>query len=229
MAALRRGYVTTGALFTEIDVRSLLCVPFAFFILFLVSAKASLAGDTRRPVKSLLETRQEHVVMQKWDLSCGAATLATLLQYQYGDPVTEREVARGMMQREEYRKNPEMIKERLGFSLLDLKRYADRRGYVGIGYGKMTFNDLIEGAPVLIPILANGYSHFVVFRGVMGNRVLLADPGWGNRTMTKEKFEIMWLDFANIGKIGFVVMNKNGEKPPVHQLLPRQDEFLALF
>ena len=43
-------------------------------------AKVALA---REPVQSLLEYRQRNVVIQKWDLSCGAAALATLLRYQH--------------------------------------------------------------------------------------------------------------------------------------------------
>ena len=49
---------------------------------------------------------------------------------------------------------------------------------------KLELEDLIERAPIIVPILANGYNHFVVFRGMRGNRVLVADPAWGNRTLT---------------------------------------------
>ena len=51
----------------------------------------------RGPVKSLLEMRQNRVVVQKWDLSCGAAALATILNYQHGDPVPERQIARALI------------------------------------------------------------------------------------------------------------------------------------
>jgi hypothetical protein len=51
------------------------------------------------PVRSLLEMRRENVVIQKWDLSCGAAALDILLRYEHGDPVTEREIARGLIKR----------------------------------------------------------------------------------------------------------------------------------
>ena len=37
--------------------------------------------------------RHDNVVVQEWDLSCGAAALATILNYQYDDPVSEREIA----------------------------------------------------------------------------------------------------------------------------------------
>lgn len=55
---------------------------------------AIAVGQDIRPVRSLLEMRRHNVVVQEWDLSCGAAALTTVLNYQHGDPVTEREVAR---------------------------------------------------------------------------------------------------------------------------------------
>jgi predicted double-glycine peptidase len=158
--------------------------------LCLAAARAGLAADGR-PIKSLLEMRHEHVVIQKFNLSCGAAALATLLNYQHSDPVSEREVAMELIRREEYLQNPALVNIRQGFSLLDLKRYVEQRGYEGIGYGKLTLEDLIERAPVMVPIHTHGYSHFVIFRGLWGGRVLLADPAWGNRTMRVDAFEQM--------------------------------------
>ena len=156
-------------------------------------------------MKSLLELRQENVVIQKWDLSCGAGVIATLLNYGYDDRVSERDIAKALIKREEYLEHPELIRVQQGFSLLDLKRYVEGRGYQAVGYGKMTLQDLIERAPIMVPINANGYNHFVIFRGVWGDRVLLADPAWGNRTMTVDKFESLWLDYPDFGKVGFVV------------------------
>lgn len=59
---------------------------------------------------------------------------------------------------------------RQGFSLLDLKRYIDQRVYEGIGYARLTLQDLIERTPIMVPIKFNGYNHFVVFRGILGGR-----------------------------------------------------------
>ena len=44
----------------------------------------SLAAEPRPPVRSLLEIRRSGVVVQKFDISCGAAALATILRYQHG-------------------------------------------------------------------------------------------------------------------------------------------------
>jgi uncharacterized protein len=180
-----------------------------------------------RIVKSLLEMRRENVVMQKWDLSCGAAALTTLLNFQHHDMVTEKEVATALMGREEYIKNPLLVNIRQGFSLLDLKRYADTRGYEGIGYGKLTLDSLVKKAPIIVPLNLLGYNHFVVFRGIKGNRVLLADPAWGNRTLLVEQFEKAWINFPQMGKVGFAVARTDGVSTP-NLLEPKADEFVML-
>jgi predicted double-glycine peptidase len=178
-----------------------------------------------RTVKSLLEMRRENVVVQQWDLSCGAAALTTLLNFQHQDMVTEKQVAIALMGREEYIKNPLLVNIRQGFSLLDLKRYADGRGYEGIGYGKLTLDDLVKKAPIIVPLNLLGYNHFVIFRGIKGNRVLLADPAWGNRTLLIEQFENAWIDFPQIGKVGFAVARTDGASTP-NLLEPKPDEFV---
>ena len=180
-----------------------------------------------RPVKSLIEMRHDKVVLQQWDLSCGAATLTTLLNNQHNDFVTEKEVANALMSRAEYIKNPALVNIRQGFSLLDLKRYVENRGYKGIGYGQLTFDDLLKKAPIIVPVSIFGYNHFVVFRGTLGNRVLLADPAWGNRTMPIDQFDRMRIDFPKIGKVGFVVFDPNDPNPP-NRMRPNANEFVML-
>jgi predicted double-glycine peptidase len=184
-------------------------------------------GLRAEPVRSLLEIRQENVVLQEWDLSCGAAALATLLRYQHGDDVSEREVALGLVQREEYITNPNLLRLRQGFSLLDLKRYAVARGYNGIGMGRMKLDDLVAKAPVIVPVNFLGYNHFVIFRGILGNTVLVADPAYGNRTLTLGRFEAAWIDYPEIGRVGFVVARRDGRGGP-GALRPRHVEFLTL-
>lgn len=201
---------------------------FLCFILVCITASAPAFPTNRRPVKSLLEMREEGVVIQEWDLSCGAAALATLLNFQHQDMVSEKEVARALMKRKEYVDNPALVRVREGFSLLDLKRYVEQRGYTGIGYGRLSVRDLIEKAPIMVPVNLLGYNHFVVFRGVGGDRVLLADPAWGNRTLTLEKFRKAWIDYPKFGRVGFVVARLDGAIPHVNRLAPRMDDFVML-
>lgn len=187
----------------------------------------SAARAESQPVKSLLEMRHENVVIQKWDLSCGAAALATLLRYQHGEPVTEKDIAVSLMKREEYIRNPKLVRIREGFSLLDLKRNAEARGYQGNGYGKLQLKDLAAKAPLIVPITTNGYNHFVIFRGMYGNHALLADPAWGNRTMSLQEFMERWIDYPSLGHIGFTVQRRD-KAPPPNQLKPRTSEFVIL-
>jgi len=191
-----------------------------------------LAGDAARaegsrPVTSLLEFRQQNVVLQEWDLSCGAAALTTLLRYQYGDQVTEKAVATELVNRPEYIDNPQLVQIREGFSLLDLKRYVDARGYRGIGFGQMSLADLVDRAPVLVPIRTKGYNHFVVFRGHLGNRVLLGDPAWGNRTMTESQFNRAWINYPQIGRVGFIVESQGADAKAPHALSARPADFVT--
>jgi len=185
------------------------------------------AAQDYRSVASLAEIRELNVVIQNWDLSCGAAALATILNYQHGDPVSEREIATRLMSSSEYLENPMLVMIRQGFSLLDLKRFVDDRGYDGIGLGQLTVEHIVARAPMIVPINVYGYQHFVVFRGMLGNRVLLADPAFGNRTMLRSEFENAWLGFADIGHVGFVVKRRDGLIPP-NQLEPKPGDFVTL-
>lgn len=192
----------------------------------LVLGSGKNIAEAVEPVQSLFERRNANVIRQNFDISCGAAALATVLRYQHGEDVSEKDVALGLIAREEYLKRPELVRIRQGFSLLDLKRYVETLGYRGTGYGKLEFADLIERAPIIVPINPTGYNHFVVFRGVMRNRVLLADPAYGNRTMTIAQFRKAWIEFVKIGRVGFVVQRRDGLTPP-NQLAPRPLEFLT--
>jgi len=201
-------------------------------ILLTLLMHGSNPAEANQPVQSLLEIRHDRVMIQKWDLSCGSAALGTLLRYQFGEPVSEKEITLALLGRAEYVAHPELLQAREGFSFLDLKRYLQTYRtaglYKGEGLGQLDLNDLIERAPLMVAVNALGYNHYVVFRGVMGDRVLVADPAWRNRTMTIDKFQRMWLDYGeSIGHVGFVVERANGPKLP-NRLQPKPSDFVLL-
>jgi hypothetical protein len=156
-------------------------------------------------VRSLIELRRDKVVLQEYDISCGAAALATVLAYQHGDAVAEATIAKSMLAHTEVG----TVRARLGFSLLDLKRYAERRGYAADGYAGVNLADLREMGPAIVRVRINVYDHFVVFRGGQGDRVLLADPAFGNRTMRVDEFVAVWRD-----NVAFVVSRPDGRSSP---------------
>jgi predicted double-glycine peptidase len=182
--------------------------------LLCLAPTASLGAE--EPVRSLREMRQEKVVVQQWDTSCGAAALATLLRYQHGLPVSEKEIAEAMLRRTD----PLKVKVRGGFSLLDLKRYADAQGLEGVGYMDLGLDHLIDMAPAIVPVVVRGYPHFVVVRGRAADKVLIADPAFGNRTMDVQTFEEAWQ-----GNIGFIVRRRDGKLPP-NELTERPTDML---
>lgn len=177
-----------------------------WYLSFGLLCVASLAfAQGGAPVRSLVEMRQQNVVVQQWDTSCGAAALATLLKYQHGLPASEKEIAEAMLRTGDALK----VKVRGGFSLLDLKRYADARGLEGVGFLQLDVDDLVEMAPAIVPIMTRGYPHFVVVRGREEGKLFLADPAFGNRTMDVEAFRAAWT-----GNIGFIVRRRDGIVPP---------------
>ena len=182
--------------------RSLLYVLLAgVAFLAIIDIGTGRAAEPRRPVTTLLEIRQANVVMQKWDISCGAAALATVLTYSLSHPVSEETIARAMLREQ----RPERVQERGGFSLLDLKRFAEQRGFRARAYRGLTTEHLQKFQAPIVPIDTHGYSHFVVVRHIDRDSVQLADPAFGNRRVPLEKFRRAWL-----GGIGFVIGPRAG-------------------
>jgi hypothetical protein len=153
----------------------------------------SLPSNTtlRAPVTSYTELRFKEVVRQRFDLSCGAAALATLMRYGWGLEITEEEIIEGIAttstaeQREKIRT--------AGFSLLELKRYGERRGFAAAGF---RVDDVRKLADLRVPAITltdiRGYKHFAVIKGVRDGRVFVADPAFGNRVRTLESFDEEW-------------------------------------
>ena len=162
----------------------------------LAAPAAAAAGEA---VRSLREIRHEGVVVQQWDTSCGAAALATVLTYALGDPASERSVAEGMLRRTD----PLRVKVRGGFSLFDMKRYAESRGHDAAGFRNVSLKELAAMRNAIVPIEEYGDAHFVVVRGLRDGQVDVADPGFGNRRVPLERFGEIWKE-----GIAFVVSRR---------------------
>lgn len=175
--------------------------------IILATTVAGPAVALAMPVRSLIELRNAGVVRQHWDLTCGAAAIATLMTYQFDRPVSERQVAVAMLRQT----SPLLVRMRLGFSLLDLKHYAAAQGYEASGYAELSLDEAVAMAPIITPIREHGFRHFVVLRGRSGDRVLLADPAFGGRSVTASAFEAQWANH-----IGFVLIDPRDPHRPNH-------------
>jgi len=157
-------------------------------------------GD--KTVRSWKELRDQNVVLQGFDYSCGAGALATLMRYYFGDDVSEEEILLGIlgaMSREDVED-----RERNGLSLLDLKVCAEQMGYQAEGV-RLKYASLPQlKGPVVIHLENKEYRHFAVLKGVRGDRVYLADPSRGNIRISMDRFAKEWSGIALVlGKRGF--------------------------
>jgi len=174
--------------------RSLLAIAIVGLALPLVPANAQVSVNLpetqgAKPIRTLKELRDDGVVRQRWDMSCGAAALSTILTYDFSDNTPEAAIVVWIL----HRVNPVRVRARGGFSLLELKHFAQARGYSAEGFSGMSLEDLAaQKSWVIAPIHFKSFDHFVVVKGIVGDRVILADPGFGNVTMKTGRFVKIW-------------------------------------
>lgn len=172
---------------------------------------ASVNIDSTRiniSLKSVKELRDQGIVKQAFDYSCGAAALATVLTYGLGDKVSEIDILKDIL--DALPKDEEFLRKKQGFSLLDLKGAAEARGYKAQGFRLLPeYLSKLHG-PVIVFIRPKGYRHFAVLKGIRNDRIYLADPSLGNVRMPVYKFLDMWLDENDKGII-FVVERKDSQ------------------
>lgn len=148
---------------------------------------SALGGNMSIPIASIQQRKFTSVVRQQYDFSCGSAALATLLTYQYGDTQSEAAVFSGM-----WAQGDKAQIRRLGFSLLDMKRYLQERGMDGNGF-RVSLEEIAKTKlPGIALIETSGYRHFVTIKGLTDGRVLVGDPALGLRTVPNEDFMKMW-------------------------------------
>ncbi|MBI5699496.1 hypothetical protein HZC35_04195 [Candidatus Saganbacteria bacterium] len=162
------------------------------FFLYNVSFASTLevqAGSftVEKRVADLKALREADMQLQTNELSCGAAALATLLNLLGDKQSTEAAIL----------KNEKNLEKGKGISLLELKKFAEKRGFKAEGY-KM---DLPHLAELKLPCLLHvdnqaGDKHYVVYRGMKKDRIFLADPTYGNVRLSAQEFEKIWTGFA---------------------------------
>lgn len=156
------------------------------------------SGAYHLRVTSLKEARFKTTIPQQYDFSCGSAAAATLLTFQYGHPVSEADVFVRM-----YENGDQAKIRKEGFSLLDMRRYLQSKGFEADGFELPLDKLEEEGVPAIVLLNDRGYRHFVVVKGMRNGRVLLGDPARGTRAMPRSRFEELWDN-----RVLFVVHNR---------------------
>ncbi len=131
-------------------------------------------------VQSWKARRDFNIVKQDLDFSCGAASVATLLNNFYGQTLTEEEVLK------------KLDKEQMRASFEDMRRIMPDLGFEAKGYA-LSFEQLAQlKIPVIVYLKYRKDDHFSVLRGIDGNTVLLADPSLGHVSMSRAQFLEAW-------------------------------------
>jgi len=158
---------------------------------------------TEQPaVKSWKAMRDAGIVKQDYDFSCGAASIATLLNRQYGLTYSEKEILE-LLSKE--------AQETWKASFADMQkitpRRAPRRGVFFFLWG----GGQPRRAPVIVYLRYRNNDHFSVLYGIDGETVLLADPSLGHVSLSRTQFLDAWKtrDSHLSGKILAIVPDKS--------------------
>lgn len=174
----------------------------------LVSNAGHPIDSTTNKVTSWKALNQQRVIMQQYDYSCGAASLATLMKYYFNDDINEKtllEYIKTVFSQQEYARI-----EKDGLSFLELEKISRSRGYQSASVRlKLSALKQLSG-PVIVFLKTKDYRHFVVLRGIREDRVFLADPSRGNLRVPIETFQKEWKgETFVLGKKGFGTPNKH--------------------
>ncbi len=170
-------------------------------------------------VWSYKEIKERMIVMQKFDYSCGAAVLATIVKYYWGD---NRDEAFFLDQLARLKLTQKEMKDRIenGLTLTDLRDMANLAGYQAT-MAKVKFEELAQGkVPVIVGITLRKHEHFVVFRGADDRYAYLADPIRGNVRTEICDFLEQWQKNAIL-----IVAKPNTPVHPVNPMGIREDEY----
>ena len=145
-------------------------------------------------LKSYRELRYDRVVGQTSWITCGPAAAATLLTHYLAIPASEGDVVRaiaGDTPAESIGPTASTGLARIeGYSMLDLKRALGHYGVESAGYRlseevlKAYFDQ--GGLPVIVH-LTKPQAHFAVLVAYLGDRLILADPSFGERVISRSE------------------------------------------
>lgn len=178
----------------------------------------------KRPIKSWIEFKNDSLVRQEYDYSCGSASIATILKYYYNDDkVTERDVINEILKSKGYDiAQNEVLKQGDGIiSFLDLSRYAQMKGFRAVGLA-VNFEDLSKlKIPAIIFVSVRGVDHFTVYKNMDKEYVYLSDPSFGNIKIRIDRFKEMFFqrkDAQYPGKI-LAILSKNKKLDVNHSFM----------
>ena len=162
-------------------------------------------------VKSYQELKNQRVVRQNYEQSCGASSLATLMNIIDDSNLTELDLLKIMSQKELY---TDMV------SFADLKEAVKKLNYESQTYQINTgLLDKLVNIPILVKIEDDPrFPHFVIIINHKGDFIQVLDPSFGEYISSKREFYSVW-DKDSKGGYALIVAPKK-ELPTFKLNLP---------
>ncbi|ECL3871772.1 peptidase C39 [Campylobacter vulpis] len=136
-------------------------------------------------VKSYQEIKNEKVIRQNYEESCGAASLATLINILDDSNLTESDLLKAMSGQQLY---TDMV------SFADLNDAVKKLGFQSKSYKiDRKILESIISVPILVKIEDDPrFPHFVVIINHKGNYLQILDPSYGEYISSKREFYSVW-------------------------------------
>ena len=151
-------------------------------------------------VKSYQEIKNEKVIRQNYEESCGAASLATLINILDDSNLTELDLLKAMSGQQLY---TDMV------SFADLNDAVKKLGFQSKSYKiDRKILESIMSVPILVKIEDDPrFPHFVVIINHKGNYLQIFDPSYGEYISSKREFYSVW-DRYNKGGSALIINPK---------------------
>ena len=169
----------------------------------------------KKEVKSWIEFKNERLIRQNYDYSCGSAALATILSHYYDTNISEQMILAGILEIKGVTKEVSALENQEGnngLSFYDLSQYVSSHGFkaIGIALGIEELRKL--QIPVIVFVKIRKREHFTVLKKMDEKYAYLADPSFGNIRVSHAKFKEMFFqrnDEQNQGKILVILAQNN--------------------
>lgn len=173
------------------------------FLIIIISFNSFLFANFA--VDSIQEIRSKNTIRQKYEESCGAAALATLLNLQFSENRFNEKI---ILENLPKTKNNILFTDIISFE--DLKITAEKLGFNTKSY-KLQKNilNIIKYVPILVKIQRDIRTpHFAVIININANFFKIYDPQYGEFFINKSDFYNLW----DIEDGGFVLILENATK-----------------
>ncbi len=162
-------------------------------------------------------SKNHQLTRQRYDYSCGAASVSTIFSYFYNRPIGEKAVLVDVMEIKGLNnKDPSSLnREDYFLNFLDLQKYVEKQGFTAKGISLPMSSLKKLKVPAIVYVKIRNNQHFSVFRGMDDTYVYLADSTFGHLKIRLAKFQQIFYtrkDLKFPGKLLAIIPKKKADR-----------------